>query len=119
MALVERQVPEAIQLVRARGRALGAAMSDAIAILNPGRIVIGGTLARAYDHLQFGMRETIMQRCLPLATRDLVHRAAPPADEACLIGAAHCVMERVFAPHAVEALLVRYGAWRDRAVGSA
>lgn len=119
VALVERQVPEAIQLVRASGRALGAALSDAIAILNPERIVIGGTLARAFDHLQFGMRETIMQRCLPLATRDLVLEAAPPADEACLIGAAHCVMERVFAPHAVEALLVRYGAWRDRAVGLA
>ncbi len=119
VALVERQVPEAIQLVRASGLALGAALSDAIAILNPGRIVIGGTLARAFEHLQFGMREAIMRRCLPLATRDLVIEAAPPADEACLIGAAHCVMARVFAPNAAEALLARYGAWRDRAVDSA
>lgn len=110
VALVEARVPEAIQLVRASGRALGAAISDAIAILNPGRIAIGGTMARAYDHLIFGIRETVSQRCLPLATRDLVLEPALPADDACLIGAARCVTERVFAPGAVDAFLARYRA---------
>lgn len=115
VALVERQVPEAIQLVRASGRALGAAISDAIAILNPSRIVVGGTMARVYDHLLSGMQETIAQRCLPLATRDLVIERALPLDEASLLGAAHCVIERVFAPEAVDAFLGRYRDWRHRA----
>ena len=115
VTLAERQVPEAIQLVRASGRALGAAISDAIAILNPGRIAIGGTMAQVYDHLLSGIRETISHRCLPLATRDLVIEQVLLAEEACLIGAAHCVMERVFAVEGVDAFLGRYRLWRDRA----
>ena len=114
VALVDRQVPEAIQIVRASGRALGAAISDAIAIINPGRIAIGGTMARAYDHLLSGIRETIAQRCLPLATRDLVIERAVLPDEACLIGAAHCVMERAFAAEGVDGFLERYRPRRDR-----
>ena len=115
MCIRDSQVPEAIQLVRASGRALGAAISDAIAILNPGRIAIGGTMARVYDHLLFGVRETIAQRCLPLATRDLIIERALPVEEAGLIGAAQCVRERVFAADAVDAFLARYRAPHDRA----
>lgn len=113
VALVDQQVPEAIQLVRAAGRALGEAVSDAISILNPGRIVIGGTLARVSEHLLAGVREMVHQRCLPLATRDLQLEALPPVDEACLIGAAHCVIERIFAAESVEAWLARYCDWLD------
>lgn len=114
VALVEAQRPEAIQLLRSAGRALGAAISDAIAILNPGRIIIGGTLARVHEHLLFGVRETISRRCLPLATRDLTIEISQTVPEARLIGAAHCVIERAFAPGAADALLARYGRWLER-----
>jgi predicted NBD/HSP70 family sugar kinase len=111
IALVNREVPEAIALVRGAGQAVGAALSDAVSILNPGHVAIGGTLAQAGDHLMDGIRETIRERCLPLATRDLVLTHAPTSDEACLIGAAVCVRERIFAADGVDRFLARYGAW--------
>jgi len=111
IALVDRQVPEAIQRVEAAGRAVGEAICAAISILNPGQIVIGGTLARAGAPLLAGIREMIYRRCLPLATRDLVLLASPPVDEACLLGAAHSVLEHVFSPSETPRFLARYGAW--------
>ncbi len=113
VALVEADTPEAIELVRAAGRAIGIAVSDTVAILNPGRIVLGGTLARVGEHLLTGMREMIHQRCLPLATRDLMFDIAVPVEQACLLGAAHSVIERVFAPSAVDRLLARYRDWLE------
>lgn len=109
LALVDRQVPEAVRLLREAGRTLGEVAADAISILNPGTLVIGGTLARAPDHLLAGVREMIYQRCLPLATRDLTIVSAPPSDVACLLGAASELLDHVFDASRVEDLLARYG----------
>jgi predicted NBD/HSP70 family sugar kinase len=111
IAHVEGGATEAIALVRAAGRAVGEALSDAVSILNPARIVVGGTLALAGEHLMEGIRELVQERCLPLATRDLVLTASPTPDYACLVGAAICVRERVFSAAGVDRFLGRYGRW--------
>ena len=73
--LVEQRKPEALMLVREAGRTIGEVISDVVSIINPSLIIIGGTLAQSGDLLLSGVRELVYQRCLPLATRDLHHRA--------------------------------------------
>ena len=82
LALVEANQPNAINLVRAAGRIVGEVAASVVSVLNPSVIVVGGTLSRAGDHLLSGIRELIYQRCLPLATRDLVVVAARSGDAA-------------------------------------
>ncbi|ALN75448.1 hypothetical protein M673_22160 (plasmid) [Aureimonas sp. AU20] len=115
IALFEAGQPEAQALILAAGRAAGEALGHAVALLNPERIVIGGTLAHAGEALVAPIREVLRLRCLPLATADLAVSAAPPVDEACLIGAAHCARELAFGPEGTEAFLLRYRVWLEAA----
>lgn len=93
ISLARRNVPEAIQQIRAAGRALGEVAASVVSVLNPNRIVIGGTLALADEHLLAGVREQINQRCLPLATQKLAICTARSDDRAGVLGAARLVIE--------------------------
>ncbi|MGH8914726.1 MAG: ROK family protein, partial [Acidimicrobiia bacterium] len=62
---------DAIQEVRACGRALGEVIAGIVNFFNPEVIVVGGDVARAHEQLIAGLREVVYQRCLPLAIRDL------------------------------------------------
>ena len=120
--LVDRQVPEAIMLLRAAGRVIGEVAADVVSILNPSLIVVGGTLARGGEFLLSGVRELVYQRCLPLATRDLQIVLATPQKDSALFGAAYLVFDDVFAPDKVDAVIERFTAHREgvpkrRAVG--
>lgn len=106
--LVERQTPEAIMLLRAAGRAIGEVISDAVSIINPGLIVIGGTLARGGDFLLSGIRELVYQRCLPLATRDLSIVLSTSHEDSAMLGAAYLLLEDMFAPARIDILLQRF-----------
>jgi len=105
MALVERNRPEAISLVRQAGRVLGEVAADVVSVLNPSIIVIGGTLSRAGEHLLAGVRELVYQRCLPLATQDLRIVAARSGEAAGLLGAAWLVIDARLQPQAVDRLI--------------
>ncbi len=113
--LVERNTPEAIMLLRASGRAIGEVVSDAVSIINPSLIVVGGTLALGGDFLLSGIRELVYQRCLPLATRDLSIVLSASHEDSALFGAAYLLLEDMFAPAKVDALLQRF--LRERSVG--
>ena len=91
--LVRRNVPEAIQLVRFAGRGFGEVVANVVSILNPRRIVVGGTLAQADEHLLAGIREQVSQRCLPLATRTLEICKAQSDERAGALGAAQLVVD--------------------------
>lgn len=91
--LVRRNVPEAIQLVRFAGRGFGEVVASVVSVLNPRRIVIGGTLAQADEHLLAGIREQVSQRCLPLATRALTICTARSDERAGALGAAQLVID--------------------------
>jgi predicted NBD/HSP70 family sugar kinase len=108
VALVETQKPEAIMLLRRAGQTIGEVASDVVSILNPSLIVVGGMLARGGDFLLSGIRELVYQRCLPLATSELQIVLADPQKDSALIGAAHLVLDDVFSPEKVEALLNRF-----------
>jgi predicted NBD/HSP70 family sugar kinase len=97
--------PRAVRAVREAGRLLGQVLASAVNLFNPSVIVVGGDLARTQGHLLAGVREVVYQRSLPLATRSL--RIAPSAleDRAGVRGAGAMILEHVFAPAAVDALL--------------
>ena len=63
--------PLATGLVRDAGRVIGSALANAVSLLNPSVVVVGGQLAAAGEHLLSGIRERVYARSLPLATRDL------------------------------------------------
>jgi predicted NBD/HSP70 family sugar kinase len=107
--LVHKNRPEAIQFVREAGRVLGEVTADVVSVLNPSVIVIGGTLARADEHLLSGVRELVYQRSLPLATRKLtiaVARSDPGAG--LLLGAAQLVIEEQMRPGTIEHTIARH-----------
>lgn len=103
--LVREGRREAIALVRESGRLLGQALAGAVNLLNPSVIVIGGDLADAEEQLFAGVRETVYQRSLPLATNQLRIVPSELSDRAAVIGAAVTVIEHTLAPAAVEATL--------------
>jgi len=107
IALVEQQVPEAIMLLRKAGRVIGEVTADVVSILNPGLVVVGGTLARGGDFLLSGIRELVYQRCLPLATRELNIVLAPPQADIALLGTGQLVVDNVFSPAGASDLLNR------------
>jgi predicted NBD/HSP70 family sugar kinase len=100
--LVRAGDPNAIRLVREAGRSLGEVLASCVNFFNPRVIVLGGDIAEVHEHLLAGARETIFQRSLPLATRNL--RVVPTAlgDRAGVTGAAIMVTEHILAPAAVD-----------------
>ena len=64
-------------MVRDAGRTLGEVLAGAVNFFNPAVIVVGGDIAEAHAQLLAGVREGILSRSLPLATRDLHHRPVP------------------------------------------
>ncbi|WP_084633304.1 ROK family protein [Pleomorphomonas oryzae] len=116
IALVDEQVPEAIMLLRKAGRVIGEVTADVVSILNPGLIVVGGTLARGGDFLLSGIRELVYQRCLPLATRELNIVLAPPQADIALLGTGQLVVDNVFSPPGAADLLNRIVASMTRPV---
>ena len=113
VALVDRHVPEAIDLVRQSGRMLGEVVADCVSMLNPKVVRIGGTLAAANEYLLAGVRERVYQRCLPLATNNLVIEATLPDERGVLTGAALLVAEHQLTKRPLAPLLNRFFEWKQ------
>jgi predicted NBD/HSP70 family sugar kinase len=107
IALLEQREPDCIQRIREAGRVLGEVAADVVSVLNPTTIVIGGTLARAGDHLLAGVKEMIYRRSLPLALDGLGVFRARSDDRAGVLGAAHLVIDAALAPEALAGTVER------------
>ncbi|MNG03657.1 N-acetylglucosamine repressor [compost metagenome] len=94
-------------LLQASGRLVGEALAQAVSLINPSLVVLGGRLAECQDHLLAGVRETIYRRSLPLATRNLQVVNSQLGDMAALHGAAYLVSDLVYAPATVDQTLSR------------
>ncbi|HEX2070170.1 MAG TPA: ROK family transcriptional regulator [Thermoleophilaceae bacterium] len=92
----------ATQLVREAGRDLGEVLAGCVNFFNPEVIVIGGDVGQASQQLLAGVRETVFQRSLPLATEELRVVPSQLGDRAGVIGAAIMAIESVLAPDAVD-----------------
>jgi predicted NBD/HSP70 family sugar kinase len=107
VALIRAGDPSAVRLARRAGRILGEATADAVSLLNPSVVVIGGQLAHADEQLLAGIREVVYQRCLPLATRSLQIVRSSLDRRAGIIGLARLLADTILAPGQLDSLPTR------------
>jgi predicted NBD/HSP70 family sugar kinase len=104
VALIRTGDPVAARLARRAGRILGEAVAEAVSVLNPAVVVIGGQLAHAEEQLLAGIREVVYQRCLPLATRSLQLVRSQLDLRAGVLGLALLLTDAILAPRQMESL---------------
>lgn len=107
ITLAEEGDRTVLGLLQSSGRFVGEALAQAVSLINPSLVVIGGRLAECQDHLLAGVRETIYRRSLPLATRHLQVVNSQLGEMAALQGAAYLVSDVVYAPAMVDQMLGR------------
>lgn len=105
VALVRAGDPAAVRLTRRAGRTLGAALADAVSLLNPQVVVVGGQLVLAEEQLFAGMREMIYRRSLPLATRHLQIVPTRLGQRAGVVGLTLLVADRIFDADRIDAII--------------
>jgi predicted NBD/HSP70 family sugar kinase len=103
--LIETGDPLAVNLARRAGRFIGGALSDAVSLLNPSVVVIGGELAAGADNLIAGIRESVYARSLPLATRRLEIVPARLGDKSGTVGLTSMLADYIFDPRRIDAAL--------------
>lgn len=100
----------ATQALRQAGRDIGEVLTTCVSLINPSVILIGGSLARAGDHLIAGVREVAYARSMPLATSHLTIASSRPDDTAGVIGAAVMAIESALSPAGIETMARRIAA---------
>ena len=103
--LVRAGDPLAVALVRQAGRDLGEVLAVLVNLTNPSAIVIGGSLALAGESLLAGIRETVYQRSLPLATEHLRVVTSLAGERAGVLGAAALAIGHALSPEFIEAAI--------------
>ena len=93
----------AMSVVRQAGRDIGEVVATLTNLINPSVVVIGGQMAGAGEHLLAGIRESVYQRSLPLATEHLRIVTSRAGGQAAVLGASALAIEHVLSPDAVEA----------------
>jgi predicted NBD/HSP70 family sugar kinase len=88
----------ATDAIRQAGRELGEVLATAVNILNPSVIVIGGSIARAGEHLVAGVREVVYGQSTPLATRHLTITESRAGETGGVIGAATMLIQYLLDP---------------------
>lgn len=103
VALVRAGNPAAIAATRQAGREVGEVLATVVNMLNPSIIVIGGSIARAGEHLLAGIREVVYRRSIPLATQHLGIVQSQAGARAGALGAAIMVTQHVLSPASIDA----------------
>lgn len=99
-----------ISVLREAGRQLGAVLSTVVNLLNPGAIVISGSIASAGDALFAGVREVVYSRSTSLATRDLKIVPSTLGARAGVMGSLYSVLEVIFSEASISELLEKQSA---------
>ncbi|NJD60944.1 MAG: ROK family protein [Anaerolineae bacterium] len=87
----------ATHIIRESGQAIGDVLAGMVNFYNPGMIVIGGGVSHLGDLLLSSIRQTVLRRSLPLATRDLLIVFTEIGTDAGVIGAINLAMDNIFA----------------------
>ena len=97
--------PDARRLIRESGRHIGEVLAGAVNLLNPEALVIAGDMAKAYDILVAGLRETVYGNAAALATRELKILPSTHGEQSGVIGCAAMILDHVLSAGAVDAAL--------------
>lgn len=87
--------PWATQAITASARIVGETLAQLVNFFNPSLILIGGGVSDVGDLYLASVRQAILGRSLPLATRSLLIERSPLGDRAGLKGAAFMVIEEL------------------------
>jgi predicted NBD/HSP70 family sugar kinase len=101
--LVAAGRPEAVRRTREAGRVLGEVLATVVSVVNPGVLIVSGSLARTGDHLLGGIREVVYRAAQYRSTRELRIAEGRLGERAGVVGAASMVVDRVFSPEVVDA----------------
>src|SRR5262245_22467325 len=102
ITLIRRRDPDAMRLVNDGARLLGVAIADAVNVLNPSTVVLGGEIAVAHEDLLGHVREVVYTRSLPLATRSLDIVVSDLGNRAGVLGGAYLAIEHRLQPEALD-----------------
>jgi predicted NBD/HSP70 family sugar kinase len=86
----------AIEVIRESGRYVGDVLASLVNFYNPGMIVIGGGVSNLGNLLLTSIRQSVLNRSLPLATRDLQIVFSSIGADAGVIGAVNLAMDYMF-----------------------
>ncbi len=85
----------AVDLLTQSAKLVGSALASLVNFFNPSLILIGGGVPEAGDLYLAEIRQAVLRRSLPLATRELRIMSSPLGDESGLRGAAFLVIDEL------------------------
>lgn len=88
--------PVSIDIIRTSGHLVGDVLASLVNFYNPGMIVIGGGVSKIGNLLLSSIRQVVLHRSLPLATRDMRIIFSQLGDEAGVTGAMALAVENLF-----------------------
>ncbi|NPV87309.1 MAG: ROK family protein [Anaerolineae bacterium] len=88
--------PVSIDIIRNSGHLVGDVLASLVNFYNPGMIVIGGGVSKIGNLLLSSIRQVVLHRSLPLATRDMRIIFSQLGDEAGVTGAMALAVENLF-----------------------
>ncbi len=86
----------AMEIIRESGQFIGDVLDGLVNFYNPGVIVIGGGVSNLGNLLLSSIRQTVLNRSTPLATRDLHIVFSEIGSDAGVIGAVNLAMDYMF-----------------------
>ncbi len=86
----------AIELIRESGQLIGDVLASLVNFYNPDKIVIGGGVSNLGDLLLSSIRQAVLKRSLPLATRNLQIVFSSMGGDAGIVGAVNLAMDYIF-----------------------
>lgn len=96
--LVRRGDLATVRVLRDAGHAIGEVLASCTALLNPAVVVLGGELVAAGEPLLAGIREAVIARTLPLASRRLRIAGAMAGTLGGVRGAAQLAVDGALSP---------------------
>ena len=88
--------PAAIEIIRDSGQMIGDVLASLVNFFNPSMIVIGGGVAGIGNLLLSSIRQAVLNRSLPLSTRDLQIVFSEKGPDAGVIGAVNLALDKLF-----------------------
>ncbi|MCR6492217.1 ROK family transcriptional regulator [Cellulomonas sp. P24] len=101
VALGQSGDPRVVAVLREAGSHIGAALAGVVNFMNPGRVILAGSLSQSAP-LVASVRAELFQRCLPIAAQNLVVSATTDPDTAGARGAFRLLLDEVLAPARVD-----------------
>jgi predicted NBD/HSP70 family sugar kinase len=87
--------PASARAIEDSGRHIGSTVADACNLLNPERLVVGGSVGQAGEVLLKGIAEGVRRRAIASAAEDLDIRSGVLGERAELLGAVASALERI------------------------